>query len=59
MKKNRERDVWKVKSTLFVPGYHGSWQRACWHVGLGNWLTMEYRKKRESVIVSVIEWSSS
>lgn len=28
------------------------------HVGLGNWLTMEYKNKRESVIVSVIEWSS-
>lgn len=29
MKRNRERDVWKVESTLFVTRYHGSGQRAC------------------------------
>lgn len=36
MKKNCERDVWKVKSTLFVPGYHGSRQRACLACGSGQ-----------------------
>lgn len=34
--KNCERDVWKVKSTLFVPGYHGSGQRACLACGSGQ-----------------------